>query len=48
MAGMERLEFRAFLAPEHQGPIITSFHYPAHPRFRFEVFLVRMWLLNAL
>jgi 2-aminoethylphosphonate-pyruvate transaminase len=38
VAGMERLGFRAFLAPEHQGPIITSFHYPAHPRFRFEAF----------
>jgi len=40
--GMSRLGFRTFLAPEHQGPIITSFHYPAHPRFRFQDFYERL------
>jgi 2-aminoethylphosphonate-pyruvate transaminase len=42
LAGMERLGFRAFLAPAHQGPIITSFHYPAHPRFDFQAFYERL------
>ena len=27
--GMERLGFRAYIAPDHQGPIITTFFYPS-------------------
>jgi 2-aminoethylphosphonate-pyruvate transaminase len=42
LAGLGRLGFRAFLAPEHQGPIITSFQYPADRRFRFEDFYERL------
>ena len=38
LAGMKRLGFRAYLAPEHQSWIITAFHYPDHPAFRFEEF----------
>lgn len=36
--GMRQLGFDEFLPPEKQGPIITSFYYPAHPSFAFERF----------
>lgn len=36
--GMTRLGFRLFLDPAVQGPIISSFHYPSHPRWDFERF----------
>jgi 2-aminoethylphosphonate-pyruvate transaminase len=38
VAGMRAMGFREFLAPRDQGPIITSFHYPDDPKFRFETF----------
>jgi 2-aminoethylphosphonate-pyruvate transaminase len=38
LAGMRALGFTAYLAPEHQGPIITSFRYPPHPAFDFATF----------
>jgi len=33
--GMKELGFDAYLAPEHQSTIITSFRYPKHPKFDF-------------
>jgi 2-aminoethylphosphonate-pyruvate transaminase len=36
--GMKELGFAAYLRPELQGPIITTFRYPAHPKFHFEAF----------
>jgi 2-aminoethylphosphonate-pyruvate transaminase len=42
LAGMTRLGFRAFLPPEHQSPIITTFLEPGDPRFRFEEFYERL------
>jgi 2-aminoethylphosphonate-pyruvate transaminase len=42
LAGMRALGFVAYLAPEHQGYIITSFRYPAHPNFKFEEFYERL------
>ena len=36
--GMRRLGFEEYLAPDVQGPIITSFLYPAHEAFAFDVF----------
>jgi len=41
-AGMRAMGFREYLAPEHQGTIITSFRYPDHPRFSFEDFYRRL------
>jgi 2-aminoethylphosphonate-pyruvate transaminase len=38
IAGMQRLGFAPFLPPANRGYIITSFRYPAHPRWRFEDF----------
>jgi len=38
IAGMRAMGFKEYLAPEHQGYIITSFRYPQHPRFDFEKF----------
>ena len=35
---MKELGFAAYLRPELQGPIITTFRYPAHPKFQFEAF----------
>lgn len=40
--GMRKLGFREYLAPELQGPIITSFRYPDHPAFRFDEFYDRL------
>jgi 2-aminoethylphosphonate-pyruvate transaminase len=42
MAGMTALGFDAYLAPEHQSPIITSFRFPTHPRFDFSAFYDRL------
>ncbi|HBY62414.1 MAG TPA: 2-aminoethylphosphonate:pyruvate aminotransferase [Solibacterales bacterium] len=36
--GMRKLGFAEYLAPEHQGPIITSYRYPDSPDFDFERF----------
>jgi 2-aminoethylphosphonate-pyruvate transaminase len=36
--GMAALGFKAYLSPENQGYIITSFRYPAHPNFSFRRF----------
>jgi len=38
LAGMLRLGFRPYLPSKHQSWIITAFHYPEHPAFRFEEF----------
>ena len=42
MRGMTELGFDAYLAPEEQSYIITSFRYPAGPRFQFEEFYARL------
>jgi 2-aminoethylphosphonate-pyruvate transaminase len=42
MAGMGRLGFQSFVAPEHQSYIITSFLCPDDPRFDFEEFYLRL------
>jgi 2-aminoethylphosphonate-pyruvate transaminase len=42
MDGMEALGFAPFLAPEVQSPIITAFHSPPDPAFRFEAFYRRL------
>ena len=38
LEGMRELGFDAYLAPEHQGHIITTFRYPKHPNFEFSRF----------
>src|SRR5262245_50726225 len=38
LAGMRALGFVEYLPPHLQGPIITSFRYPADPRFDFPTF----------
>lgn len=40
--GMCELGFEAYLTDEDQGCIITSYRYPADPRFRFEEFYARL------
>jgi 2-aminoethylphosphonate-pyruvate transaminase len=40
--GMKELGFDAYLAPEHQSHIITSFRYPGHPNFDFSQFYERL------
>ena len=42
LAGMRALGFVEYLAPEHQGYIITSFRYPLHANFRFSEFYERL------
>jgi 2-aminoethylphosphonate-pyruvate transaminase len=42
MNGMTALGFCAYLAPEHQSHIITSFRFPAHPHFDFSAFYDRL------
>ncbi len=42
LAGMKRLGFRSYLPPAVQSPIITSFLYPADPRFDFPEFYRRV------
>jgi 2-aminoethylphosphonate-pyruvate transaminase len=38
LEGMERMGFRTYLPRPDQSHIITSFHYPDHPRFDFDDF----------
>lgn len=38
VAGLAELGFRALIRREHQSPIITAFHYPRDPAFRFATF----------
>jgi 2-aminoethylphosphonate-pyruvate transaminase len=40
--GMRGLGFTTYLAPEVQGPIITTFHEPADDAFDFELFARRL------
>jgi 2-aminoethylphosphonate-pyruvate transaminase len=40
--GMTQLGFRFFLDPKVQSYIITGFHYPADPKFSFELFYRRL------
>lgn len=42
LAGMRQMGFHEYLKPEDQGYIITSFCYPAHPRFSFAEFYERL------
>jgi 2-aminoethylphosphonate-pyruvate transaminase len=42
LAGMSALGFDAYLEPELQSNIITSFFYPAHPKFEFRQFYQRL------
>jgi 2-aminoethylphosphonate-pyruvate transaminase len=42
MRGMAELGFQAYLEPEDQSYIITTFRYPQHPGFRFEEFYARL------
>lgn len=42
MSGMAELGFEAYLAPEDQSSIITTFRYPGHPLFHFEDFYARL------
>ena len=38
VTGLAELGFRALIARGHQSPIITAFHYPKDPAFRFATF----------
>ena len=42
LAGMRRLGFREYLAPELQSDVITSFRYPDDPAFGFPEFYERL------
>lgn len=42
LAGMRRLGFREYLAPEQQSDIITAFRYPEDPAFDFTEFYRRL------
>ena len=42
VAGMRKLGFREYLAPEQQSHIITSFHYPNDEAFEFDEFYRRL------
>ena len=42
LAGMRRIGFREYLAPELQSDIITSFRYPEDPAFDFAEFYRRL------
>jgi 2-aminoethylphosphonate-pyruvate transaminase len=48
MEGMMELGFDAYLAPEHQSHIITSFRFPTHARFDFSAFYDRLSELGFL
>ncbi|NUM44368.1 MAG: 2-aminoethylphosphonate--pyruvate transaminase [Anaerolineales bacterium] len=39
---MQTMGFQAYLQPEDQGYIITSFYYPAHPNFNFQTFYEKL------
>ena len=36
--GLQALGLKPFLKPEHQAPIIVTFHAPAHPAYDFQRF----------
>jgi 2-aminoethylphosphonate-pyruvate transaminase len=40
--GMTRLGFRLFLKPEHQAPVIVTFHAPSDPNYDFQKFYDRV------
>jgi len=40
--GMEALGFQAYVPAAHSSPIISTFLYPAHPRFDFQDFYRRL------
>ncbi len=40
--GMGELRFEGYLRPQDRGYIISSFRYPRHPKFDFEVFYSRL------
>jgi 2-aminoethylphosphonate-pyruvate transaminase len=42
IAGMEKLGFKTFLPENIRSYIITSFIYPTHPKFSFEVFYSKL------
>jgi len=42
VAGMRKMGFDEYLPRELQGTIITTFHYPDHPRFQFDEFYARL------
>jgi len=42
LAGMRRLGFRPYLDPINQSAVITAFHYPGDPRFKFDDFYTRL------
>ena len=42
VAGMRALGFEPYVPAAHQGPIITTFRYPADPAFRFDAFYDRL------
>jgi 2-aminoethylphosphonate-pyruvate transaminase len=46
VAGTRQLGLSELLAPADQSYIITSFHYPDHPNFDFEVFYQRLSARN--
>lgn len=41
-SGMEGLGFRTYVPARHSSPIISTFLYPAHPRFDFQDFYRRL------
>jgi 2-aminoethylphosphonate-pyruvate transaminase len=43
LAGMKALGFRPYLSLDVQSFIITTFHYPAEPKFLFEQFYQRLF-----
>jgi len=42
LLAMQKMGFKAYLKPEDQGYIITSFYYPDHPNFNFQQFYERL------
>ncbi|MBC7876192.1 MAG: 2-aminoethylphosphonate--pyruvate transaminase [Anaerolineales bacterium] len=42
LSAMQEMGFQAYLKPEDQGYIITSFYYPEHPNFNFQQFYERL------
>ena len=40
--GMTRLGFKLFLKPQHQAPVIVTFHAPADPNYDFQRFYDRV------
>jgi 2-aminoethylphosphonate-pyruvate transaminase len=42
LSGMTRLGFKSYLPADVQSYIITSFHYPNHPKFTFQEFYRRL------